>query len=49
MKKLLVPAETEIPITDIQSIRIGQVEKEEAATGCTVLICENGNYLREST
>lgn len=32
----------EIPITDIQPVRIGQVEDAEAATGCTVLICENG-------
>lgn len=32
----------EIPITDIQPIRIGQVEDTEAATGCTVLICEKG-------
>ena len=34
--------ETEISITDIKSIRIGQVENTEAATGCTVFICENG-------
>ncbi len=34
--------ETEIPVTDIQSVRIGQAEDEEAATGCTVLICEDG-------
>lgn len=33
---------TEIPITDIQPIRIGQTENTEAATGCTVLICEKG-------
>ena len=32
----------EIPVTDLGSIRIGQVENKEAATGCTVLICENG-------
>ena len=32
----------EIPITDIQGIRIGQTENAEAATGCTVLIAENG-------
>ena len=32
----------EIPITDIRSIRIGQTENTEAATGCTVLICEKG-------
>ena len=34
--------EIEIPITDISPLRIGQAENEEAATGCTVLICENG-------
>lgn len=34
--------EREIPITDIQPLRIGQVENAEAATGCTVLICEEG-------
>ena len=34
--------EMEIPVTDIKPIRIGQVENAEAATGCTVLICENG-------
>ena len=33
---------TEIPITDIQPLRIGQVENAEAGTGCTVLICEEG-------
>ena len=32
----------EIRITDIKPIRIGQVENAEAATGCTILICENG-------
>ena len=32
----------EIPITDIQGIRIGQTENTEAATGCTVFICEGG-------
>ena len=32
----------EIPITDIENIRIGQVEDAEAGTGCTVLICEKG-------
>ena len=32
----------EIPITDIQGIRIGQTENAEAATGCTVFICEGG-------
>ena len=34
--------EMEISITEIQPLRIGQVENKEAATGCTVLICENG-------
>ena len=34
--------ETEISITDIKPVRIGQVENAQAATGCTVLICENG-------
>lgn len=33
---------TEIPITQIPSIRIGQAENTEAATGCTVLICKDG-------
>ena len=32
----------EIPITDIQPLRIGQVEDPEAGTGCTVLISEEG-------
>ena len=32
----------EIAITDIQPIRIGQVEDAEGGTGCTVLICEDG-------
>lgn len=32
----------EIPITAIRSIRIGQVEDAEAATGCTVLVCAEG-------
>ena len=32
----------EIPITDINAIRIGQTESAEAGTGCTVLICEEG-------
>lgn len=32
----------EIPITQIDSIRIGQVENAQAATGCTVFICEDG-------
>ena len=32
----------EIKITEIENIKIGQVENTEAATGCTVLICEQG-------
>ena len=32
----------EIPVTDIQNIRIGQMENAAAGTGCTVFICENG-------
>ena len=35
-------SQMEIPITDIQPVRIGQAENTEAGTGCTVLICENG-------
>ncbi len=33
---------TEIPITEIRQIRIGQVENEKAGTGCTVLVCPEG-------
>ncbi|MBO5543277.1 MAG: P1 family peptidase [Oscillospiraceae bacterium] len=33
---------TEIPITEIEGIRIGQTENAAAGTGCTVLIAENG-------
>ena len=33
---------TEIPVTEIENIRIGQVENAEAATGCTVFICPEG-------
>ena len=33
---------TEIKITDIEPLMIGQAENKEAATGCTVLICEDG-------
>ncbi len=39
------PEETgmkEIPVTDIEGLRIGQIENEEAGTGCTVFIAENG-------
>ena len=32
----------EIPVTDIQNIRIGQAENAAAGTGCTVFICDNG-------
>ena len=32
----------EISISDIEGIRIGQVENAEAGTGCTVFICEEG-------
>lgn len=32
----------EIPITEIQNIRIGQVENVEAGTGCTAFICPEG-------
>lgn len=35
-------AGTEIQITDIEPLMIGQTENKEAATGCTVLICEDG-------
>ena len=36
------PQTVEIPITDIQPLRIGQTENPEAGTGCTVFICEEG-------
>ena len=32
----------EIPVTDVAPVRIGQTEDKEAATGCTVIISENG-------
>lgn len=32
----------EIPITEIEGIRIGQAEDIAAGTGCTVIICEKG-------
>lgn len=35
-------AGTEIPITDIGPLLIGQTENKTAATGCTVLICKEG-------
>ena len=33
---------TELPITEIRGIRIGQTENVKAGTGCTVLVCEDG-------
>ena len=35
-------AGTEISITDIDPLLIGQAENKDAATGCTVLICKDG-------
>ena len=32
----------EIPFTDIGGLRVGHAQDPEAATGCTVLICEEG-------
>ena len=32
----------EIPVTEIEGIRIGQTENADAGTGCTVFIAENG-------
>ena len=32
----------EIPITEIQNLRIGQVEDSAAGTGCTVFLCPEG-------
>lgn len=32
----------EISINEIENIKIGSAENEEAGTGCTVIICENG-------
>jgi len=32
----------EIPVTEIKGIKIGQVENEKAATGCTVFVSETG-------
>ena len=32
----------EIPVTEIGPVRIGQTENAKAATGCTVLIAEQG-------
>ena len=33
---------TELPISEIRGIRIGQTENAKAGTGCTVLVCEDG-------
>ena len=33
---------TEIPVTEIKGIRIGQVENAQAGTGCTVFVCPEG-------
>ena len=33
---------TELPISEIRGIRIGQTENVKAGTGCTVLVCEDG-------
>ena len=35
-------AGTEIPITEIEPLLIGQTENRDAGTGCTVLICKDG-------
>ncbi len=32
----------EIPITDIENIKIGHAQDYENATGCTVILCEKG-------
>ena len=32
----------EIPINEIENIKIGSAENTEYATGCTVIICEKG-------
>ena len=32
----------EIPITEMDKIKIGQTENKDAATGCTVFMCETG-------
>ena len=33
---------TEIPVTQIEQVRIGQVEEAQAGTGCTVFVCPEG-------
>lgn len=32
----------EIPITEIENVKIGNAEDQEHATGCTVILCEQG-------
>lgn len=32
----------EIPLTDIENVKIGNAEDKEHATGCTVILCEQG-------
>ena len=32
----------EIPVTEIDAVRIGQTENAQAGTGCTVFVCEDG-------
>ena len=34
----------EIKFTEIEGIKVGHMQDEEAATGCSVVICENGAY-----
>ena len=34
----------EIKISDMKGFRVGNAENEEAATGCTAIICENGAF-----
>ena len=38
----------EIKITDIENIKIGNAENKEAATGCTVIICERGAVMQQA-
>ena len=32
----------EIPVTEIENVRIGQIDDVPGGTGCTVFICDNG-------
>ena len=41
-RRMKIQIMKEIRITDINNIKIGQVENAGAATGCTAVICENG-------